>query len=869
MFVGGDVAAHNHPLLFKNGITARLCCKGKFSCDKDKRLYDMPPLLIEEAIGDSYWRVPDFVPWDLLKSAVQEFIYCCILDGHNPYTFCHQGARRAASFAMIILMVITRCPGELAYNYIKSLRNVVEPNCIDVCRKFSEDREKWMHWVEDEDIVPLPCAVEPKVMLEVIRGRKTCVVRSIGMGKDAYKRWFVVGVDEAAAFSQGNPQENFLTEERFCPWTLLEPTPTQPKMMPKAKHIRSKTEPKIAQKPDRKVPESSDPDRQEDSSVWADPDRQEDSSQKASMAPPPRAVKNGEQFDGPGLRPPMMPPMMPPDMSLLHGQPEQKKTQPEQEKVTTEQEKVTTEQKKKDKWSDMVEDGQLDKSEKWRWSAYSKTYLPNREEPKGTWARQDGIWAKQDGRVKENHEMKQVDDDQHEDNDELEWFDKEEANRLAEIRNGTKELTDKELIALGLQLGIDEETWLTPGPHGHFGNEEKLARLCDETITMKEREVLKRLIETELAYPKAASSQEELSAVEPSQEQATEDEPNLEMKDMMKIVQDLMAADKIRDEILQQTIKDEVAKVLLERDSANAAPHQTTVFDQDAKEAEEFYGMLLLKDFEGAKQILEIVSFEEDSNIAKLLTHKDPAELNVAHVLAHAVEPELAVCIDERAHDYWVDLVNSQTIITRTPGGWTPLHCMADQTHKNMLASRVQEMVDCIIRACVWETMVKVNNKGNTFMHLAVQRGNIVFVQTVLPAMFAVWSEEQIKLLLNMQNHKKQSVADASVYYTEIKMVVRRFKGEHNLPPPPSWKDNTKIPQNHHWNRRCRNDGHWPECGDEGGYGHGSGCGDEGGRSHSRTWRSKSRGQRSNGYSSSRQARESRPHSRPRVYGAD
>ena len=53
MFVGGDVGAHDHELLFKNGITARLCCKGKFSCPKEKRLYDMEPLLIEEVIGDS------------------------------------------------------------------------------------------------------------------------------------------------------------------------------------------------------------------------------------------------------------------------------------------------------------------------------------------------------------------------------------------------------------------------------------------------------------------------------------------------------------------------------------------------------------------------------------------------------------------------------------------------------------------------------------------------------------------------------------------------------------------------------------------------------------------------------------------------
>ena len=142
-------------------------------------------------------------------------------------------------------------------------------------------------------------------------------------------------------------------------------------------------------------------------------------------------------------------------------------------------------------------------------------------------------------------------------------------------------------------------------------------------------------------------------------------------------------------------------------------------------------------------------------------------------------------------------------------------------------------------------------------MHLAGLRGNESFVKCSLEAMGSFWTDEQIKTLLNMLNNKSQSVADASVHNTIIKNMILSKEGEHNLEAPPSWRFNSWIPLDHHWNRRNpsrqtrQQNGLWPGCGDTGqdkaewgnddNHGHGGGWGDEGGTGHSRvSWGSKS-----------------------------
>ena len=86
---------------------------------------------------------------------------------------------------------------------------------------------------------------------------------------------------------------------------------------------------------------------------------------------------------------------------------------------------------------------------------------------------------------KEKPEMNQVDDgEQDEENHQMS---KEETDRLAVVRNQLTEKTDKQLMSLAQDHHINAEMWLTPGPYGKFGENETVARLTDDTISLEER----------------------------------------------------------------------------------------------------------------------------------------------------------------------------------------------------------------------------------------------------------------------------------------------------------------------------------------------------------------------------------------------
>ena len=56
-------------------------------------------------------------------------------------------------------------------------------------------------------------------------------------------------------------------------------------------------------------------------------------------------------------------------------------------------------------------------------------------------------------------------------------------------------------------------------------------------------------------------------------------------------------------------------------------------------------------------------------------------------------------------------------------------------------------MVRVFLGSCAWETVIKQNNKGNTFLHLAVSRGNETFVRVALKTLFEVWPDDHITSL--------------------------------------------------------------------------------------------------------------------------
>jgi len=731
-----------------------------------------------------------------IKQDIQELIYGCIHDGHNKYNHCHQGARRAALVSMFTTMVSTRCTGDEAYEYIKGLRNIVEDNCREVCRKFSEDRAVWLEWLDDDEIVPLPCMVLPQEMQAIFQGEKTCEVQHFSVKGCSYRKWVLV--NQTTASSQVNQT------------TASSQGTTQPKQMPK----------------------------------------------KEAQTPGPRAAEIGERFEeGKELRPPGMPGMMPPQATGINagsikagkkkgawqnyeGMPSKVLNNgfecAEEDEPPLKRRCDENPGKEDGQLGETRKDGELDKSRRSRWNAKLGKFLPRRDESpprQGVWrdppsVDDDAMTASMssektqvdDGEHgKEEPKMNQVDDGEHVEK----TLSKEEADRLAVVREQLRNMSDE-------TASSQEETNVLP-------------------------------VEPPQQTPEQNTSLE--------QDQATEDNQKLQMthmQDMMKKMEELMTAYKQTEENVQNFIKEEVERRLCERDSDNAPPQyipqQTTVFDQDADRgllaAEKFYEMLLQKNFEGAKQWLQR-KVDQNVEFDMFLTYRDSSELNVAHLLAFAVQPELAEFIVDHAPDTWKHLVNTQTRLARTPGGWTPLHSLADTPHKGIPQSRISHMVHCVVYPCVWETLVKQNNKGHTFLHLAGLRGNEWFVRYSLDAMAVHYTDEHIKTLLNMVNNKSQSVADASVHNAIIKNMILSKKGEHNLPAPPSWKFNSWIPTDHRWNRKnpsrqtLQQNGLWPGCGDTGqdkaecgnddNHGHGGGWGDEGGTGHSRVWKGASK----------------------------
>ena len=184
------------------------------------------------------------------------------------------------------------------------------------------------------------------------------------------------------------------------------------------------------------------------------------------------------------------------------------------------------------------------------------------------------------------------------------------------------------------------------------------------------------------------------------------------------------------------------------------------------------------------------------------LRHKEYSGRTVAHVLAHQIQPELAETIYEAAPFLWKELANTQTILSRTLGGWTPLHCIADQDHRKVPDWRIKNMLSLLIHTVSYETATLQNNKGQTFMHLACYRGNYVFVKHALDTMFDLFTEEQIASLLNTPNNDNKFVADTAIYNSRIKALIISKNGIHNTDPPADWQDRPRLPEDHPWHRR-------------------------------------------------------------------
>ena len=182
-----------------------------------------------------------------------------------------------------------------------------------------------------------------------------------------------------------------------------------------------------------------------------------------------------------------------------------------------------------------------------------------------------------------------------------------------------------------------------------------------------------------------------------------------------------------------------------------------------------------------------------------IMNLKDVGGVSVAHLCARECFVEV---VRELQCPAFSTLCNTPTYATRTPGLWTPLHCLADQDHQHYEWKDLKEMVELLMDWTYLDALAQQNSKGNTFLHLAASRGNLYFMTCALEAMYQYFPEEDITYVLNMENLQGKSVADLAVYNKQIKDLVYSWGGEHKKAPPPDWNERGLwLSENHRWNR--------------------------------------------------------------------
>ena len=98
------------------------------------------------------------------------------------------------------------------------------------------------------------------------------------------------------------------------------------------------------------------------------------------------------------------------------------------------------------------------------------------------------------------------------------------------------------------------------------------------------------------------------------------------------------------------------------------------------------------------------------------------------------------------------ECANTPTFITRAPGRWTPLMCLADGSTRAALGVDPE-----VSRRCCYELSHAMTKsafatqsvpKGQTFLHLAASKGNCEFMEVVLPIIEARFGKEELSLSL-------------------------------------------------------------------------------------------------------------------------
>jgi ankyrin repeat protein len=151
-----------------------------------------------------------------------------------------------------------------------------------------------------------------------------------------------------------------------------------------------------------------------------------------------------------------------------------------------------------------------------------------------------------------------------------------------------------------------------------------------------------------------------------------------------------------------------------------------------------------------------------------------------------------------------MEMGNAITFPQRTPGLWSPLHCFADVPHYASKPADIDWITHTLINAASQSTLFQQNTKKNTFLHLAVARGNLQLVRSSIEQITYLWSRDQATELANLTNEKGKTILDLAYYNAEIKTFFKNLlplaKGQ--TPDNSQKGKNAYIPHSSAMNRK-------------------------------------------------------------------
>ena len=151
---------------------------------------------------------------------------------------------------------------------------------------------------------------------------------------------------------------------------------------------------------------------------------------------------------------------------------------------------------------------------------------------------------------------------------------------------------------------------------------------------------------------------------------------------------------------------------------------------------------------------------------------------------------------------------NAITYKTRTPGGYSALALLAENSHREMQWEDVQKTAALLVDHMNMETFAAQTSKGRTTWHLLSTRGNHQLLGWLLDHFEFNYGRENLKIQLNMltsDDGKGKSVKDDAMGVNGTCRDLVAAKGGINVHPMVK-NPGEKILPGHHWHRQTWRD---------------------------------------------------------------